>query len=510
MDTPLASSTATAGAINYSPAYGPNAPQALAGVYKVIGWNDLGMHCMNENFSNLAVLPPFNTMWAQVIEQGNPPRVITTSVAVDYNIIDNTYSACGPKGCKTNFWQYANKLFPTSPYSQTPNVGIKGATLSGTMQTRPDHFVVEGIPLTPYLDSAPAFTPANWYPYQRAHMVARDTSNGQVLAQTIAVAPVSTEMRCDTCHAQGKDPGGPNTDVELNILSKHDSEEGTQLMNQRPVLCANCHSSNALGAPGVNGVPSLSFAMHNRHRLSTIANAPAATADGTNDCYLCHPGQQTQCLRDVMYAQGLTCINCHGDTGRVATSQLAPTNRQPWLNEPSCAGSGCHASQYAPNPNTLYRNSKDHGGLYCEACHGSPHAILPTNQPNDNMQNIALQGHAGVLNDCRVCHSQPPTGAGPHGISYWSSVMGQISTTVGSPLYQVQVSGGVALTTTTTFTGFYTLLNLPPGVYTITPHLNDYIFRPPYRVVNVPASKTHQDFAAISMRSRVYLPLTLR
>ena len=57
--------------------------------------------------------------------------------------------------------------------------------------------------------------------------------------------------------------------------------------------------------------------------------------------------------------------------------------------------------------------------MYCAACHGSPHAILPTNQANDNQQNIALQGHAGTLNDCKVCHTQIPEGAGPHGLTYW-------------------------------------------------------------------------------------------
>ena len=44
-----------------------SAPQA--DTYKIVGWNDLGMHCMNESFANLAVLPPYNTLWAQVIDR---------------------------------------------------------------------------------------------------------------------------------------------------------------------------------------------------------------------------------------------------------------------------------------------------------------------------------------------------------------------------------------------------------------------------------------------------------
>ena len=230
---------------------------AAPGVYKLIGWNDLGMHCMNESFANLAVLPPYNTLWAQLVLQGPQPQIITTGVTIEYSIIDNTYSAG-----KTDFWQYAEQLFGVA---LQPNVGLAGATLSGTMHVRGDHFVIEGVPLTPYLDSAPGPGSQFWYPYQRAHMVARDSETGAILAETTTVAPVSTEMRCDTCHANGKEPGGRTGKVETNILTLHDREEGTNLMASQPVLCARCHASNALGAPGNPSLPNLSRAMHSKH-----------------------------------------------------------------------------------------------------------------------------------------------------------------------------------------------------------------------------------------------------
>ena len=56
------------------------------------------------------------------------------------------------------------------------------------------------------------------------------------------------------------------------------------------------------------------------------------------------------------------------------------------------------------------------GGVYCEACHDSTHAIAQSTQPKDAIKFIALQGHAGTLDKCTVCHSAMPTGAGPHGI----------------------------------------------------------------------------------------------
>ena len=38
-------------------------------------------------------------------------------------------------------------------------------------------------------------------------------------------------------------------------------------------------------------------------------------------------------------------------------------------------------------------------------------------QPNDNVQNIALQGTSGVLRKCDVCHGYTPASGGPHGFN---------------------------------------------------------------------------------------------
>jgi hypothetical protein len=210
-------------------------------------------------------------------------------------------------------------------------------------------------------------------------------------------------MHCDTCHSDGQRQGIATGNVETNILALHDEKEGTSLINARPVLCASCHSSNALGTPGQPGVENLSLAMHKLH--DTVFPKPN-TMQGT--CYSCHPGQQTQCLRDVMYKEGVTCTRCHGDL-----TSLSNPARYPWVDEPKCGT--CHESRFAEEPGKLYRNSKGHGGLFCETCHGSPHAILASTQPADNIQNIALQGHAGTLSDCKVCHGpNVPNGRGPH------------------------------------------------------------------------------------------------
>ena len=350
---------------------------AAGGTYILLGWNDLGMHCYNRNFRDMAVLPPYNTLWVQVVKRGNPPALVTQGILVRYAFVDNTYSAG-----KTNFWTYDKALFGVD---LPLNVGLKGKGLKGLMRLAGDHFVAEGIPLTEYNDS----TRTTPQPYQLARIVVSDKATGVVLARQTVVAPVSSEMRCDRCHANNgtANPTIATGRVATNILTLHDRLSATKLMTQRPVLCATCHGSNALGITGNPLLPNLSNAMHSRH-----SEAVPNTLGG---CYNCHPGPKTRCLRDVMSTrEGMTCIHCHGPMLKVAM------NPNPWLNEPRC--DGCHdTTQDQP----LYRFSKGHGGIYCEGCHDSTHAIAPSRISRDGIKFIALQGSNGPLSECTVCHS---------------------------------------------------------------------------------------------------------
>ncbi|MFZ2727451.1 MAG: Ig domain-containing protein [Methylococcaceae bacterium] len=56
----------------------------------------------------------------------------------------------------------------------------------------------------------------------------------------------------------------------------------------------------------------------------------------------------------------------------------------------------------------LYRKSKDvHGDVACAACHGGSHEIWANRNPNanDNLTAVELQGHAGTILECSVCHT---------------------------------------------------------------------------------------------------------
>jgi hypothetical protein len=124
--------------------------------------------------------------------------------------------------------------------------------------------------------------------------------------------------------------------------------------------------------------------------------------------------------------------------------------REGWLDEPGCES--CHTGTatdnagqiryttvftspghprqpvdrtFATNPDvplpgfSLYRFSYGHGGLACEAYHGSTHAEYPSSHGNDNVQSRQIQGHVGMLAECSVCHGgvTPFTvDRGPHGM----------------------------------------------------------------------------------------------
>ncbi len=374
--------------------------------YVLLGWNDLGMHCSNKDFSKMGILPPFNNVFAQLIlkQNGQLPQIVNTGYTIEYSIPGNTYSVG-----KTNFWQYAQVLFGL-PNPLPNNIGLTGKGLTGNMDIASNYFKAVGIPNTPFTDS----DLNNEHPFQTFHLIAK--LSGNTVAFTDNVIPVSNEVGCvqSGCHSS-----------EQSIKNNHEQVPGFRLNS--PELCARCHASNALGTTGDPEAKSFSFRIHDKHKFITPTNS-------INTCYKCHPGPNTQCFRDVMRQNDMTCQDCHGTMSNIASTISG--GRRPWLDEPKCGGTSCHGSNYSEEPGKLYRESKEHGGLLCSSCHGSPHAIYPSMQPNDNLQSIRVQGHAGVIDDCMVCHSTPPSGPGPHGITYTGIVLIENETPVSFSLQQ--------------------------------------------------------------------------
>ncbi len=456
--------------------------------WTVIAWNNLGMHCMDADFGVFAILPPYNTIQAQVIDATGHRVTNPATVSLTYEAVaDPTGSINRTSAGKTSFWANVLSLFGASPAVDT---GLLGKKMPGTANipqamdwdSTIQWWIAEGIPLTPYDDARVK----NYYPMMK---VTAKSPTGTVLASTNIVLPVSDEMDCSACHASSSGPaarpfGGwvgdpdPQRDYRLNILKLHDD---LQLHSPTPdpnyvsalaalgfnaaglyptatggkaILCASCHRSEALAGSGRTGIPPLTQAIHSRHShvVDPTNNLALDAVANRSACYRCHPGSTTKCLRGAMgnavAPDGtalMQCQSCHG-----AMSVVGASGRTGWLQEPSCQQ--CHtgtatsnngqirytsvfdvhgnprvavSALFATNADTpaagfsLYRFSKGHGSLQCSACHGSTHAEYPSSHVNDNLQNIALQGHAGTLSECSTCHNGavPRTSnGGPHGL----------------------------------------------------------------------------------------------
>jgi len=433
------------------------ASAATAPSYKVFSFNDLGMHCYDKDFSVFSILPLYNVVHAQVLKVGSPPVVQNnTQVKVTYAAqADATGSITTTSKGKTNFWNYLQALFGIS---RPVDTGILGAMMPGAGNTRRQfgfydsgkrEFVAKGIPITGVDDRGRS----NPYPLMNVQAFTRTGTTP--LASLPVVVPASDEMACGDCHLSGKqaanDPAiawsadaNPELQYRKNILLLHDARIGTALYKSQPVLCAACHYSPALDLAGTGptttqqGKPLLSRAVHGFH---AAVMAPAASP--TETCFSCHPGQKTQCLRGAMSAVGIGCTDCHGTMTAVASD-----NRSPWADEPQCQS--CHTgdaldniggeiarfsaymdspdvatpivatnTRFAEQPDKLFRNSTGHGGVACEGCHGSTHAIWPSREPNDNRAAIAIQNHDGVIIECGSCHGTAELKlslAGPHGL----------------------------------------------------------------------------------------------
>ncbi|MBL8749616.1 MAG: hypothetical protein JNK78_10690 [Planctomycetes bacterium] len=447
---------------------------------RILGWNDLGMHCMDSDTSVFSILPPFNTFHAQVVVGGH--LVTNGSYAVTYEAVADPAGSINRTSVgKSDFWAHAGALFGASLPLDQGLAGFRMPGAANTPQAMPFHagiadYSAEGVPVTPYDDVG------TMNPYPLMRLVARNTS-GQVVASSDIVVPVSAEMACVSCHGSGGNPaarppsgwvhGPATTDDRLNIVKLHDERHlgsplytaalsaagyssaglyATAVVQGTPVLCARCHGSNALGTAGHPGVSKLTSAMHTGH-----ADAPLPDGRRLDDvpdrssCYTCHPGAATRCLRGAMGkaigADGnamMACQDCHGGMNAVGDPA-----RVGWLQEPNCQN--CHTGdavanagairfanafdapghlrtttnqRFATDPDvpqagfSLYRFSNGHGQLECSACHGSPHAIWPSSADNDNLQSIAAQGHKGTVVECSTCHTnlQDSQLVGPHGM----------------------------------------------------------------------------------------------
>ncbi|MFA6291900.1 MAG: fibronectin type III domain-containing protein [Victivallales bacterium] len=454
----------------------------------VLGWNNLGMHCADGDFSVLCLLPPYNTINSQVIDSTGQLITGQGGVSVTYKAIADPRGSINKTSIgKTNFWDYEQSLFGVSlqPDTGLPVPGPNSFSMPGaanvpkamSYEAAYDWMAAYGIPITSTDDAGNT----NTYPLMRL----TGKNGSTAIAIKDIVLPVSTEINCKGCHASGSgDNARPaagwvndpdeERDFRLNILRLHDDLHlGTPAyasalasggfnpaglyanvnVDNKPILCAGCHLSEALPGSGQAGITPLTRAIHTLHANVTdpVSGLSLDSVDNRTGCYWCHPGSKTKCLRGVMgrsvSANGqlaIQCQSCHG-----TMTQVGSPVRTGWLQEPNCQA--CHTGdavansgqiryenvftsgstmrtttnqRFATNADvpaagySLYRFSIGHGGLYCQACHNSTHAEFPSIDDNDNIASKQQQGYIGPIAECKSCHGTTPNtvSGGPHGL----------------------------------------------------------------------------------------------
>ena len=360
------------------PAFDPATDQ-----FVLLAWSPSGMHASAEVEGLLSLLPPGNTLQAQLIQRGEIPAIVNQGVNLSYRVEDDFAGTDG-------------KPAP-----------------SGVMLPEMDVFTSEKI-------SLPVLSKPGFDPYPVITLEARD-ENDILLATTKVMAPVSMEMGCSNCHAGARRPDdrpGFNKETAVNILETHDRLSATALVSTtrggKEVRCQSCHADSLLRAKGDKDRLNLSASMHGFH-------AHYLRDRGGEACALCHPSSPTggtRCLRDIHTAGGLNCTNCHGvienlalgllrheqQEGKKQATQLmahlmpkAVENvgkivpRLPWINQPDCLH--CHVDYQSPETDTvastwtkdeqgLYRNRTDESGrLFCASLPLQPACNLSGGEP---------------------------------------------------------------------------------------------------------------------------------
>jgi hypothetical protein len=194
------------------------------------------------------------------------------------------------------------------------------------------------------------------------------------------------------------------------------------------MLCQDCHgdmeqvgddfSRDVAAAP-----PEAVGAFELADDFYTNPDTPRVPWANEPGCGSCHTGD----ARDNMHADGDTLGSPIDNIRLMQAYRIDDTKATPIV--PANKRFAENSSGTGPQGNNpmLYRVSKGHEDVFCEACHGATHGIWPNKNPaaNDNVAAMQLQGHTGTISECSTCHdprafedsgSLELTMDGPHGM----------------------------------------------------------------------------------------------
>ena len=325
--------------------------------WRTIAWNNLGMHCMDAEYSVFSILPPFNTLQAQVVDPSGGLITDPAGLTVTYEAVADPSGSFNTTSIgKTDFWQHVLALYGVA---LPDDVGLAGTAMPGTPERAAAHDVRRGPPRLrgrghpdhalrrrgreePLPDDASRRPrrrrSASGEHERRPSGVGRDglphvprlgDRGGRTAApragSTTAIRIATTSSTSCACTTIGRRAILPTPTRSRWPATTRPACIATATIGGTSVLCARCHASNALPGTGQTGITTMTEAMHAGHAGVTdpVTGQTLDAATNRAACYRCHPGSETRCLRGPMgnavAADGslaIQCQECHGSMSR--------------------------------------------------------------------------------------------------------------------------------------------------------------------------------------------------
>jgi hypothetical protein len=226
----------------------------------IVAANDLGMHCVDRDFSVFSILPPYNVLHAQVVQQsaGGPASLLDgTRVEVTYEpVADASGSRNSTSVAKTNFWTYASQLFGVA---LAPGALYRFSKGHGGVACQGCH----------------GSTHAEWPNAQAA-------ANDNVAANQLQ-GHAGAAIECSTCHAMASLPittAGPHGLHNVGDARFVDETHG-RLYERDPASCRACHGTSLEGTVLSRMARTRTFRIEDGAARVLAAGTPVS-------CSLCH------------------------------------------------------------------------------------------------------------------------------------------------------------------------------------------------------------------------------
>ena len=118
--------------------------QCQAAPAALLGWNNLGMHCMDSSYAEFSILPPYNTIETHLIVGG---KLVTngTGYTITYEAVADPDGSINRSSVgKGNWADFAPAIFGLPPTYQADQ-GLAGWNMPGPANT-PQSMLFENMP----------------------------------------------------------------------------------------------------------------------------------------------------------------------------------------------------------------------------------------------------------------------------------------------------------------------------------------------------------------------------